>query len=139
MLFRSRVAVPKVPFSRAQGSSSSPTELEETAQQVIAARKRKLRSEGPAETPLPLLVSHKRKSTSPPEKADSYESGISMPSSDSQASLDLETNVGYVFYLTCTSCDFCFCFHRLCYRLLTCLVSELGPAPRSLSTKAWLI
>ena len=87
--------MPKVPFSRAQGSSSSPTELEETAQKVIAAKKRKLRSEGPVETPLPLPVSHKRKSASPPKKADSYESGMSMPYSDSQASLDLETNIGY--------------------------------------------
>ena len=88
---------PRYLLSRVHGSSSSPSEPEETAQRVIAARKRKLRSEGPAETPLPLPVSHKRKSTSPPEKADSYESGMSMPSSDSQASLDLETNVGYDF------------------------------------------
>ena len=51
------------------------------------------------ETPLPLPISHKRKSASPPEKADSYESGMSMPSSDSQASLDLETNVGYGSFL----------------------------------------
>ena len=64
----SRVAVSKVPASRVQGSSSSPSEPEEIAQQVLAAKKRKLRSEGPAETPLPLPVSHKRKSTSPPEK-----------------------------------------------------------------------
>ena len=91
----SRVAVSKVPASRVQGSSSSPSEPEEIAQRVLAAKKRKLRSEGPVETPLPLPVSHKRKSASPPEKADSYESGMSMPSSDSQASLDLETNVGY--------------------------------------------
>ena len=72
------------------------------AQQIIAARKRKLRSEGPAETPLPLPISHKRKPASPPEKADSYESGMSMPSSDSQASLDLETNAGYDFCFSCT-------------------------------------
>ena len=36
--------------------------------------------------------------TSPPSKADSYHSGMSMPSSDSQASLDLETNTGYDFF-----------------------------------------
>ena len=95
----SRVAVSKVPASRVQGASSSPSETEEIAQRVLAAKKRKLRSEGPAETPLPLPVSHKRKSTSSPEKADSYESGMSMPSSDSQASLDLETNIGYDFLL----------------------------------------
>ena len=45
----SRAAVPKVPLSRAHGSSGSPVKPEETAQQVIAARKRKLRSEGPVE------------------------------------------------------------------------------------------
>ena len=69
---------------------------------VIAARKRKLRSDGPADTPDPLPTTHQRKSTSPPEKADSYQSGMSMPSSDSQASLDLETNVGYDFCFTYT-------------------------------------
>ena len=95
----SRVAVSKVPASRVQGSSSPSSEPEEIAQRVLAAKKRKLRSEGPAEAPLPLPVSHKRKSTSSPEKADSYESGMSMPSSDSQASLDLETNIGYDFLL----------------------------------------
>ena len=89
----------KIPASRVQGSSSSPSEPEEIAQRVLAAKKRKLRSEVPAETPLTLPVSHKRKSASPPEKADSYESGMSMPSSDSQASLDLETNIGYDFLL----------------------------------------
>ena len=44
-------------------------------------------------------MSHKRKSVSSPEKADSYESGMSMPSSDSQAALDLEKNIGYDFRL----------------------------------------
>ena len=73
----SRGAVSKVPASRVQGSNSSLNEPEEIAQRVLAAKKRKLRSEGPVETPLPLPVSHKRKSASP-EKADSYESGMSM-------------------------------------------------------------
>ena len=98
----SRAAVPKVPLSRVLGSSSSIAKPQDSTQSVIAARKRKLRSDGPAETPDPLPVSHQRKSTSPPEKADSYHSGMSMPSSDSQASLDLETNAGY---------DFCFCLY----------------------------
>ena len=71
-------------------------------QSVIAARKRKLRSDGPADTPDPLPTTHQRKSASPPEKADSYQSGMSMPSSDSQASSDLETNAGYDFRFTCT-------------------------------------
>ena len=97
MLFRS--AVSKVPASRVQGSSSSLSEPEEIAQRVLAAKKRKLRSEGPTETPLPLPVSHKRKSVSSPEKTDSYESSMSMPSSDSQAALELETNIGYDFLL----------------------------------------
>ena len=106
----SRAVVSKVPASRVQGSSSSPSEPEEIAQQVLAAKKRKLRSEGPAETPLPLPVSHKRKSASPPEKADFYVSGMSMPSSDSQASLDLETNVGYDFLLYPYYHDICIFF-----------------------------
>ena len=95
----SRTAVPKVPISRVLGSSSSVAKPQDSVQSVIAARKRKLRSDGPADTPDPLPVTHQRKSASPPEKADSYQSGMSMPSSDSQASLDLETNIGYVFNL----------------------------------------
>ena len=90
----SREAIPKVPLSRVLGSTRSPAKPEEHMQSVIAARKRKLRSDGPADAPEPLPVSHQRKSTSPPHKDDSYHSGMSMPSSDSQASLDLETNVG---------------------------------------------
>ena len=106
----SRAAVPKVPLSRVLGLSSSIAKLQESTQSVIAARKRKLRSDSPAETPDPLPVSHQRKSTSPPEKADSYHSGMSMPSSDSQASLDLETNAGYDFCSYLYSYDFCFSF-----------------------------
>ena len=54
-----------------------------STQNVIAARKRKLRSDGPAETLDPLPASHQRKSASPAEKADYYHSGMSMPSFDS--------------------------------------------------------
>ena len=94
----SREAVPKVPLSRVLGSTTSTAKPQEPTQSVLAARKRKLHSDGPAETPDPLPVSHQRKSTSPPETVDSYHSGMSMPSSDSQASLDLETNTGYDFF-----------------------------------------
>ena len=111
----SRTAVPKVPFSRVLGSSGSIAKLQDSTQSVIVARKRKLRSDGPAETPDPLPVSHQRKSTSPPEKADSYQSGMSMPSSDSQASLDLETNVGYNFCLILINMTSVFPFNGLCY------------------------
>ena len=90
----SRESVPKVPLSRVLGSARSPAKPEKHMQSVIAARKRKLRSDGPADAPEPLPVSHQRKSASPPHKDDSYHSGMSMPSSDSQASLDLETNIG---------------------------------------------
>ena len=90
----SREAVPKVPLSRVLGSTRSPAKPEERVQSVVAARKRKLRSDGPADAPEPLPVSHQRKSASPPSKDDSYHSGMSMPSSNSQASLDLETNAG---------------------------------------------
>ena len=79
----SREAVPKVPLSRVLGSTRSTAKPEECVQSVIAARKRKLRSEGPADTPDPLPVSHQRKSTSPPSKDDSYHSSMSMPSFDS--------------------------------------------------------
>ena len=109
----SRAAVPKVPLSRVLGSTVSPAKTMGSTQSVIAARKRKLRSDGPAEPPVPLPVSHQRKSTSPTEKADPYHSGMYMPSSDSQASLDLETNAGYDSYFYLHSYNFYFPFSRI--------------------------
>ena len=106
----SREAFPKVPFSRILGSTTSTAKPQESTHSVIAARKRKLRSDGPADAPDPLPASHQRKSNSPPSKADSYHSGMSMPSSDSQASLDLETNTGYDFFAYLYSFDFCISF-----------------------------
>ena len=106
----SRGAVPKVPLSRVLGSTCSTAKPQESTLSVLAARKRKLRSDGPADAPDPLPVSHQRKSTSPPSKADSYHSGMSMPSSDSQAYLDLETNTGYVSLIYLYLYDFCISF-----------------------------
>ena len=106
----SREAVPKVPLSRVLGSTTSTAKPQESTQSVLAARKRKPRSDVPADTPDPLPTSHQRKSTSPPSKVDSYHSSMSMPSSDSQASLDLETNTGYDFLACLYLNDFCVSF-----------------------------
>ena len=92
---RGQTGVAKVPFSRLFSTRSPITKDDKPTQGVEAAKKRKLQSSGPADAPLVISSPRKRKSpsASPPTIADSYDSGA-MPSSDSNASLDLETNTG---------------------------------------------
>ena len=99
---RGRTGVAKVPFSRLSSTRSPVIKDDKLPQGVEAAKKRKLRSDGPADAPLVISSTHKRKSSSasPPTASDSYNSGFEMPSTDSEAFLDIETNTGYVFFFS---------------------------------------
>ena len=92
---KERAAVPKVPFSRLSPTQAQLTKDAKQTQAVQAARMRKLRSSGPADAPvvIPSIRKHKSSSASPSSAEDSYDSGV-VPSSDSNASLDLATNTG---------------------------------------------
>ena len=92
---KERAAVPKVPFSRLSPTQAQLTKDHQKTQAVKATRLRKLRRSGPADAPLAIPTTRKRKShtASPSSAEDSYDSGA-VPSSDSNASLDLETNTG---------------------------------------------
>ena len=93
---RERTGVAKVPFSRLSSSRNQVIKGNKLTQGVGAARKRKLRSDGPAEDPLVISRprKHKSPSASPPTVSDSYKSGFDLGSSDSTASLDIATNAG---------------------------------------------
>ena len=93
---RDRTGVSKVPFSRLSSTRSQVTKGNKLTQGVEAARKRRLRSDGPAEAPLVISSPRKRKSStaSPSTASDSYKSSFDMGSTDSEASLDIATNVG---------------------------------------------
>ena len=93
---RDRTGVSKVPFSRLSSTRSQVTKGNKLTQGVEAPRKRKLRSDGPAEAPLVISSPRKRKSstTSPSTASDSYKSGFDMGSTNSEASLDIATNAG---------------------------------------------
>ena len=93
---RERTGVAKVPFSRLSSTQSQVIKGNKLTQGVEAARKRKLRSDGPAEDPLVIPSPRKSKSpsASPLAASDSYKSGFDMGSTDSAESLDIATNAG---------------------------------------------
>ena len=89
------ITIPKVAFSCLSTTQAQLTKDHKQTQGVQAARLRKLRSDGPADAPLaiPTTRKHKSPTASPSSNEDSYDSR-DVPSSDSNASLDLETNTG---------------------------------------------
>ena len=93
---KERTGVLKVPFSRLSPNQAQLTKGNKLTQGVEAARRRKLRSDGPAEAPLVISSPRKRKSSSasPPTASDSYKSGFDIGSSDSTSPTDIATNAG---------------------------------------------